>query len=315
MEHTSHPHPRATDNAADLGAHPPALRFQARAAPRARLCRLAFRPRSSRHRPPPGPPHDPTRPDRAKRDPLALLVAGDARAHAHPQHSIRGPGQALPKPRTDPGPQPASLPLIRDSNNPIPRPLAVVRPLLPARFRGRVREGRRRAWIGEGARRNGGGGRPGARLPAEPVAGVRRGDVDAVVRGRRVPLRQPLAGHQGVAGVQPAPPRRARRRQGPRRQRGVPRRHALRRAPALGRAPRRRRAEPPRLRLGLARRHPPGPRAPALGGKIPAPFPMLILVSVPCIGWLTGHARHARPRPAFPAAFLRLQFNCRAWTS
>jgi hypothetical protein len=119
--------------------------------------------------------------------------------------------------------------------------------------------------------RNGGGGEPGARVPAEPVAGVRGGDVDAVVRRGRLPLRQPLAGYQGLARLQPAPGRRARRRQGPRRQRRLPRRHALRRAPALGRAPRRRRAEPRRLRLGLARRHAPRPRAPALGGEIPTP--------------------------------------------
>ena len=122
---------------------------------------------------------------------------------------------------------------------------------------------------GGGRGRNGGGGEPGAGVPAEPVAGVRGGDVDAVLRGGGVPLRQPLAGDQELAGVQPAPGGRARRRQGPRRQRRLPRGDALRAAPALGRAPRRRRAEPPRVRMGLARRHATGPRATALGGEIP----------------------------------------------
>jgi hypothetical protein len=125
--------------------------------------------------------------------------------------------------------------------------------------------GRREA----GRKRNGGDREPGTGVPAEPVAGVRGGDVDAVLRRGRLPIRQPLAGDQGLSRVQPAPGGRARRRQGPGRQRRLPRRHALLRAPALGRAPRRRRAEPRRIRMGLARRHAPCPRAPALGGEIP----------------------------------------------
>ena len=108
--------------------------------------------------------------------------------------------------------------------------------------------------------------------------------MDAVVRRGGVPVREHLAGDQGLAGVQPAGGGGARGRQGPGRQRRLPRRHALRRAPALGRGPRRRRAEPLRLRLGLARRHPPRPRAPALGGQsqipsLPFPLPPLIFIA------------------------------------
>ncbi|CAL9191372.1 unnamed protein product [Musa hybrid cultivar] len=112
------------------------------------------------------------------------------------------------------------------------------------------------------------------------MARVRGRNVGAGRRRDRVPLWQPVAGHQELPGLQPARDREARRRQGSGRQHRLPRREPLRDPPALGGAANRGVAELRGLRLGLAHRDRKSPRVATVGGEWILPPYSFVLVLV-----------------------------------